>query len=475
MSSTRADAGSSTSAQDVENDYAGVAVPDHAKRGPGAVSVVLLGIVTAFFFPAVGGTYLRTYGAQATWIGLAIGFGILISLVLVVSATASRQGLTAELITRGCGYGYVGTVLTTLIYAVTFIIMAATEAQILANAAVQLVPDIPVHVWYVVVGAVFIPLTWYGMRFLPRMMWVTMPVYAVLVTAALLVAVTRTGDSATLAPAGTTHGALGVIGVLAGLSGIIGLNPFEASDYTRFIPARRFRSAVPLALLLPYALMFFVAYPMGMFFATVSGGSTDPAVYFTMFLGLGFGVLLAWVSQVRINVTNVHLASIALTTVSERLAPSRPSSWKPGRKFWSVIVSGVTVTLMFADVLGNILVFLEWNGVFLLAWAGSIVSDLVVVRRLLRVVPTSIEYRESHIRRVNPVGVTALVVGCLIGTALLLAGGPVLSGLSAYIGFLAAAVVHAVLAYVTGGRYYTRADADADADADAAPGTGSGT
>lgn len=437
------------SARDAENDYAGVAVPEHAKRGAGSISVVLIGIVTAFFFPAVGGTYLRTYGAAATWTGLAIGFVMLIGLVLVVAATAARQGLTAELITRGCGFGYVGTLLTTLIYAVTFIILGATEAQILANAAGELVPGVPVQVWYVVVGALFIPLTWYGMRFLPRMMWVTLPIYVILLAVALVVAASRAGHGSVPTPG--VHGPLAVIGVLSGLSGIVGLNPFEASDYARFIPARRFRASIPVAVLLPYALMFFVAYPMGMFFATASGGRTDPAVYFTMFLGLGFGVLLAWISQVRINVTNVHLASIALTTISDRLASSRL-----GRRFWSVVVSAVIVTLMFGDVLGNILVFLAWNGVFLLAWAGSVVSDLVVVRRWLRIVAREIEYREDRIRRVNPVGVTSLLTGCALGTVLLLAGGPVVSGLSPYIAFVVAFAAHGIMAYATGGRYYVR-------------------
>lgn len=170
--------------RDAAEDYARTAVPEHAKRGAGSVSTVLFGIVTAFFFPTVGSSYYQAYGASATWIGLAIGFLVLIALVLPVTAVASKQGLTAELITRGCGYGYIGTVLTTLIYAVTFIILAAVEAQILANAAAQLIPFLPVEFWYAFVGLLFIPLTWYGMRLLPVMMWVSLPVYIILVGAA---------------------------------------------------------------------------------------------------------------------------------------------------------------------------------------------------------------------------------------------------------------------------------------------------
>lgn len=53
---------------------------------------------------------------------------------------------------------------------------------------------------------------------------------------------------------------------------------------------------------------------------------------------------------------------------------------------------------------------------------------------------------------------SALLAGCLIGSALLALGGPVLSGLSAYIGMLVAAAVHTAMTVVTRGRYYTSKD-----------------
>lgn len=240
-----------------------------------------------------------------------------------------------------------------------------------------------------------------------------------------------------------------MVGVLAALAGIIGLNPFEASDYARFIPGRRFWRTSVVSVVLPYAAMFFVAYPLGMLFTIATGGATDPAVYFPTLLGLGFGVLLAWVSQVRINLTSIHLGSIALTSVGERVLP-----WRVGRRVWTVVICVATMSLMFGDVLGNVLVFLDWNGVFLFAWAGSIVADLLVVRRWLKIVPRAIEYRETHIRNVNPVGVTALLAASAIGSVLLAAGGPVISGLSAYIALFIAAVIHVLLAHITNGKYY---------------------
>lgn len=79
-----------------ENDYARSRVPDSAKRGAGSILSVLVGFVTAFFFPLIGGLYLTRNGAAATWVGLSISFCILIVLALIVSRTASREGLTSN-------------------------------------------------------------------------------------------------------------------------------------------------------------------------------------------------------------------------------------------------------------------------------------------------------------------------------------------------------------------------------------------
>lgn len=250
-----------------------------------------------------------------------------------------------------------------------------------------------------------------------------------------------------------------MIGVLGALSSIVGLNPFEASDYTRFIPGKRFWKSSLVSVILPYAVMFFLAYPLGMFFTAATGGQANPAIYFSALLGLGLGVLLAWVSQVRINLTSVHLGSIALTSASERVLPRRL-----GRRFWTAAICALTILLMYTDVLGNLLVFLEWNGVFLLSWAGTIVADLLIVRKAFGLLPGTIEYRESHIRKINPVGVTALLAGCATGSVLLAVGSPVVSGLSAYIGLVIAAAVHVLLAAITKGKYYTNGQAPAGAD-----------
>lgn len=435
-----------------QDDYARSRVPDSAKRGAGAVLSVLVGFVTAFFFPLIGGLYLTRNGAAATWLGLIISFCVLVALALVVSRTASREGLTSELLTRGTGLGSVGSVLTTVIYAGTFVVYAGTEGQILAGS-IDLIWDLPDQIWYVLVGLLFLPMAWNGISSMTKILTWTIPVYFVLLVVAIGIAWNRNDGMAsgmfTAMPQGAVGGLAGTVAVLAGLAGTVGINPFEAADYNRFIRAEQFRRKAALTVVLPYVLLFFVAIPLGMYFTLITG-SFSPSVYFVGLLGLLPGVALAWVSQIRVNLTNLHISSVTFTSGAEAVGTSRL-----GRRFWLCVVTAASIALMWFDVLGNLNVFLEWTGIFLLAWVACVVADITVVRGLLKIVTGPIEYRSSHLRRYNAVGVTALLAGTAVASLIwILAENLVLKGLSAYVGFAVAFVVHVAMAVATKGRTY---------------------
>ncbi|TQL18967.1 cytosine permease [Streptomyces sp. SLBN-134] len=435
-----------------QDDYARSRVPDAEKRGAGAVLSVLVGFVTAFFFPLIGGMYLTQNGAAATWLGLVISFCVLIVLALIVSRTAAREGLSSQLLSRGTGLGSVGSVLTTVIYAGTFVVYAGTEGQILASS-IDLIWDLPDQIWFVAVGLVFLPMAWNGISSMTKILTWTVPVYFVLLAVAIGIAWDRNDGMPsglfTAMPEGAVGGVAGTIAVVAGLAGTVGINPFEAADYNRFIRAAEFRRKAVISVVLPYVLLFFLAIPLGMFFTLITD-SFAPSVYFVGLLGLLPGVALAWISQIRVNLTNLHISSVTFTSASEAVGTSRL-----GRRFWLLVVIAASIALMWSDVLGNLNVFLEWTGIFLLAWVACVVADITVVRGLLKIVTGPVEYRSSHLRRYNPVGVSALLSGTVVASLIwLLADGPVLRGLSAYIGFAVAFAVHVAMAVATRGRTY---------------------
>ncbi len=439
---------------DRADDFASARIPLTERRGHSSIFMILFGIVTAFFFLATGGSYFTNYGAIATWSGLAIGFVVLVGLAFVISRAASQEGITAELITRACGFGYFGTILTSLIYAVTFVFYTAIEGQILADAAAHLIP-LPPLVWYIIAGVVFIPLLWKGTTQLTWLMWLTIPIYVILITVAIVRAL-GLGDGfptqifTAEAPGGMAAG-VALSGVLAGMAGTIGLNPIEAADYNRYIHPAKFRKSFWISLVLPYALMFFFAMPLGMFFAA-STGNSNPASMFVTLLGPLLAVLLAWISQIRINLTNIHLGSIALTSVSNRVRPSAHA-----RKIWTVVICLAAIPLMAIDIVQYILPFLAFNGVFLMAWVGCVVSDLLIVRRMLGIVPRPLVFEQDQVRKINPVGPTALLSAVIVGSVLLFTPGlGSISSFAAYIGFGVAVVMQVLMAKLTNGKFYVK-------------------
>ena len=70
---------------------------------------------------------------NAFWAILATGL-IIFLLGLPISISAARHGLDMDLLTRGAGFGYIGSTITSLIYASFTFIFFALEAAIMAYA-----------------------------------------------------------------------------------------------------------------------------------------------------------------------------------------------------------------------------------------------------------------------------------------------------------------------------------------------------
>jgi purine-cytosine permease-like protein len=444
----------SGAALDQHDDYATATEPTSRKWSSKSVLMVLLGILSAFFFPATGGAFWQAYGGPATWIALAIAFVVLTALIIPISRVAVRQGLSAEMITRGCGFGFRGSAIPGLVYFFTFVIYAALEGQILSSA-LESVWHIPIGIFYVFVGLLFIPLTWWGMSQLAWTMWLTFPIYLVLMIVAIVIA--NRDYSSSVHQVFTHHAAssgtlfAAVVGVLAAISGTIGLNPMEFADYTRFVPPNRFRQATVLAIGLPVAIMMFVAFPLGMYF-TSGTGSTNPGAYLVTLLGPTAGVILAWISQTRVNMTNVYCGSVAISSISTRLLRVNP-----GRLVAIGIVCVASTALMFGNVLGHLLNFLAWDGIFLLSWVACVVADILIVKATLRLGPERVLYAESDVPGFNVVGIAGLLAGVVVGSILYFqTAAPTIKDLAPYIAFAVAAVVHVAVAVVTRGRTYTR-------------------
>jgi hypothetical protein len=106
------------------------------------VANTAFGAASFLVLEAVGGTLLVDYGfVNALWAIVATGVVIFLA-GWPISVYAARHGVDMDLLTRGAGFGYIGSTITSLIYASFTFIFFALEAAIMAYA-IELAFDIP--------------------------------------------------------------------------------------------------------------------------------------------------------------------------------------------------------------------------------------------------------------------------------------------------------------------------------------------
>lgn len=122
-------------ANETMEDYALRFTPrSYRKWTESRVANTAFGAAAFLVLEAVGATLLVNYGFVNAALAI-LATGLIIFLVgLPVSIYAARYGLDMDLLTRGAGFGYLGSTITSLIYASFTFIFFALEAAIMAYA-----------------------------------------------------------------------------------------------------------------------------------------------------------------------------------------------------------------------------------------------------------------------------------------------------------------------------------------------------
>src|ERR1700749_2875075 len=143
------------------------------------VANTAFGAASFLVLEAVGATLLVQYGfVNAFWAILATG--LIIALAgWPIAVYAARHGLDMDLLTRGAGFGYLGSTVTSLIYASFTFIFFALEAAVMAYA-LDLAFDIPPAWGYLVCALVVIPLVTHGVSAISRLQVWTQPIWLVM-------------------------------------------------------------------------------------------------------------------------------------------------------------------------------------------------------------------------------------------------------------------------------------------------------
>ena len=143
------------------------------------VANTAFGAASFLILEAVGATLLVQYGfLNAFWAILATGLIIFLA-GLPISTYAAKHGLDMDLLTRGAGFGYIGSTITSLIYASFTFIFFALEAAVMAYA-LELAFDIPPAWGYLICAVVVIPLVTHGVTAISRLQVWTQPLWLVM-------------------------------------------------------------------------------------------------------------------------------------------------------------------------------------------------------------------------------------------------------------------------------------------------------
>jgi signal transduction histidine kinase/purine-cytosine permease-like protein len=454
------------------------------KWSPFTISNTALGGISFLALEAIGGTITLSYGFINAFPAIVAVSVIVFITNLPIAYYSSRYNIDMDLLTRGAGFGYIGSTITSLIYAGFTFIFFALEAAIMAQA-LELFFGLPIVIGYIISSIVIIPIAFLGITLISRLQLITQPVWAIMLVAPFIFIFWTEPHvfNDWIAFAGRRPSSEGfnilyfgaATGVLFSLVVQIG----EQVDYLRFLPdktaqsRRRWWAAVVSAgpgwvvigclkilggsLLAVLAVRTGLNYadavePIRMYMYAYKFISPDPRIV------LAAATIFVLISQVKINVTNAYAGSLAWSNFY-----SRVTHYHPGRVVWLVFNIMISLLLMMLGIFATLDLVLAVYANVAIAWIGAIFADLVVLKPV-GISPSFIEFKRAHLYNINPIGCGAMSIASMLSLAAFAgAFGPLAEAYSTAISLGAAFVFAIVLGVITKGRYYiARRDTLAD-------------
>src|SRR6187402_3297634 len=161
-------------------DYALRFTAKSARRWSNArVATTALGAISFLALEAIGGAITLHYGFNNAIAAICVVSFIIFLTAIPISYYAAKYGVDIDLLTRGAGFGYIGSTITSLIYASFAFIFFALEAVILASA-LEMCFGIPRPIGYLISAVVIIPLVTYGITLISRFQLWTQPIWIIL-------------------------------------------------------------------------------------------------------------------------------------------------------------------------------------------------------------------------------------------------------------------------------------------------------
>ena len=424
---------------------------------------------------AIGGSIAISTGFTNSFVAILISAIIIFVTGVPISYYAARYNIDMDLLTRGAGFGYIGSTLTSVIYASFCFIFFALEGAIMAQA-IELYTGLPLGWGYLLCTVAIFPLVVFGMTLLAKLQVWTQPIWLLGMFAPWFAVLIKdpTAWSTWTSFAGKSPSGSGFDILLCATGAGVALSLIaqigEQVDYLRFMPdltaenKGKWWTAVMVAgpgwVILgawkQWAGAFFTAIavkagvdiakanePIHMYLEGFKAIFPNPVIF--MFLATFFVIL----SQIKINVTNAYSGSLSWSNFFSRLTHAHP-----GRVVWLVFHLIIALTLQEMGLFDVLLWVLGFYSNVAIAWVGALVADLVV-NKPMGWSPSYIEFKRAHLYNFNPVGFGAMTIASIISMiAFFGLMGPAAQACSTFIALGVAFILAPIIAIITKGKYY---------------------
>jgi len=457
-------------------DYALRFAPKSFRKWPEwLVANTAIGGLSFLALEAIGGSLSVNYGfANSFWAIVVVGIIIFLT-GLPITYYAAKYNVDIDLLTRGAGFGYIGSTITSLIYASFTFIFFAIEAAIMAQA-LELYFHLPLPIGYVVCSLAIIPLVFFGVTLINQLQLWTQPIWLTLMLLSYLCVLYKEPDAfsnwihfAGQSPSGAAFDPI-LFGTAATVSFSLIAQIGEQVDYLRFLPDKqagnRRRWWIAMALAGPGWIILGGAKQLGGAFlaslaishgVSFSRANEPTQMYLAGFESvfsnpntvLAVTILFVIISQIKINVTNAYAGSLAWSNFFSRLTHSHP-----GRVVWLVFNVAIALLLMELGVFSTLEAVLGLYSIVAIAWVGALVADLVV-NKPLGLSPSYIEFKRAHLYNFNPVGFGSMIIASIISMiAFVGVWGSVAKAFASFIALGLAFLLAPAIALLTRGKYY---------------------
>ncbi|MFD5481519.1 purine-cytosine permease family protein [Streptomyces hawaiiensis] len=450
---------------------------------PMVVATTALGGIAYMADFSIGAGIGLAHGTGNALLAIAVAAVVIFVTGFPLAYYGARYNIDLDLITRGSGFGYFGSVLTSVIFASFTFIFFALEGSIMAQG-LKLGLGLPLWLGYLVSTLMVIPLVIYGMSALSKLQVWTTPIWLLLMVGPLvyLVATDPGTVDRFLAYAGTDgDGGVNTASVLLGAGVCLSLiaQIGEQIDYLRFMPPkteankRGWWTAVVMAG--PgWVVLGALKQAIGVFLAVYIIAEVGPTAapepiqqfkhafdaMMPSWMVLPLAVALVVISQIKINVTNAYSGSLAWTNSFTRVTRRYP-----GRMVFVLVNLGFALVLMEADMFSFLNGILGFYSNCAIAWVVTVATDIGINKYVLKLSPHAPEFRRGMLYAVNPVGVVSFVAASGLSIAMYFHGlGDTLQPYSPVAAAVIAFVLTPLMAVVTKGRYYLRRTDDGIAE-----------